>query len=353
VFTRVLESYSLGDWRSDEPSFEARMRSWYEAPDRWRAEGDYLWRTIDGTTVAHSSISVWDGSEVWQYDSAEERVTVHRQDYEGGISLRGHTMVLGAVLPDIPSLLAGSCRTPQIVDDGEVAGRPAYVLALSRPRCGRSSPGHDGKRLLWIDRETGLVLRWESYTVVDLLSSVSWMVEIEIDGAIDDGRFDFVPPPGAAIDDRRDESSALFQWSVEPPAPIALDDARVAATFPLVVPVEVPPGFELESVQNYWSSELARELRSHADWVLLRYVDEQGNWLQIPPRVRRVCQPGPTRTCRGCVGHRRSWGSRGALGRREPNGGWMGTGRDADALVGGGAGRFSSSGPARRRGSVR
>ena len=281
VFTRVLESYSLGDWRSDEPSFEARMRSWYEAPDRWRAEGDYRWRAIDGTSIAHSSISVWDGSEVWQYDSAEERVTVHRQEHEGGIALRAHTMVLGASLPELPDLPVGPCRTSRIVDEGEVAGRAVYVLELSRRRCGLTFPGGDGKQVIWVDRETGLVLRWESYTVGGLLSSVSRVVEIEIDGAIDEARFDFVPPSGATIDDRRNESSALLGWSVEPPAPITLDEARVAATFPLVTPMAVPAGFELESVQHYWSSELARESRSHADWVLLRYVDEQGNWLQI------------------------------------------------------------------------
>ena len=62
---------------------------------------------------------------------------------------------------------------------------------------------------------------------------------------------------------------------------LSMEGAAEAATFPLLTPGIVPEGFALESVEHHWASELAKEHQSHADWVLLRYTDDQGNWLQV------------------------------------------------------------------------
>lgn len=280
VVEQEFEAYYLAGWGGGEPSLEFQVRSWYEAPDRQRVEGAGVIRAFDGEEETGSWVGVWDGDEVWRYDSVEGEVTVYRQDPEGDVFLQGRLM--GSSLLDLSDVVAASCRVPEITDDGEAGGRPAYVLELSRPRCGLVFPGRDGKQVIWVDRETGFVLRSESYAVDGTLSSVSRVTEIEIDGVIADERFEFVPPAGTAVDDRRD-GLVYMQGAqrMEQPAPISLDEARVEATFPLEVPAEIPAGFELESVQQYWGGEQARELRSHADWVLLRYVDEEGNWFAI------------------------------------------------------------------------
>lgn len=279
VVEQESEAYFLGDWRGGEPSFEYQVRGWYAAPDRQRIEGAWVIRQANGAAEAGSSAVVWDGGEVWTHNSVEDGVTVYRQDAEGDIFLQ--SLVMGASLSDLADVLAASCRVPEIIDSGEVLGRSAYVLELSRPRCGIVFPGGDGKLVIWVDQATGFVLRSESYAANGTLSSLSRVTEIEIDAAIADERFEFVSPSGIAVDDRRDRVFGQGVSRMEQPTPISLDEARVEATFTLEEPAKVPAGFALESVQFYWGNDLAKELRSHADWVLLRYVDEEGNWLAI------------------------------------------------------------------------
>ncbi len=282
TLTLEIESFATGDWGGDEPSFEARMQSWYQAPNHQRIEGEYLWREFDGGTTASSIITVWDGDAVWRHTVDEQRVVVQNQDVTSDTFLQG--LLWGGSVPNVSHELATACRTPQIVDDGEVVGRATYVLELSRPRCGLVFPGGDGKQRIWVDRETGLVLRSEWYAADGMLASVRRVTAIAVDAEIDDRRFDFILPPGVALDDRRGDASYFYLTGLsmpEEPPSISIGEAREAATFELQVPTFVPAGFSLESVQQYWGGEMARELRSHADWVLLRYVDEGGNWLQI------------------------------------------------------------------------
>jgi hypothetical protein len=94
--------------------------------------------------------------------------------------------------------------------------------------------------------------------------------------------FTFSVPANVELSDQRDKPAGIGTFSLrQQPSSISLEQARKDATFTIVIPSYVPAGFEVESIEHYWVSEMAKERRSHADWVLFRYTDSSGNWLAI------------------------------------------------------------------------
>jgi outer membrane lipoprotein-sorting protein/DNA-binding CsgD family transcriptional regulator len=271
AITMVSSSYLLsGDHRGDLGE-EWTFKLWYQTPQRMRLE------------AGGGSLSVWDGTDFWRYDPKRNGASVVRQDPDRDIFSHAHAYMVQWV-DDIDAYIQDAlpCRTARLTGDEPVAGRDAFVLELGRMRCGIVYPGSDGKRILWVDKETGLLLKSEQYSLDGQLAYSSEVLGIDYNLPIDEGRFSFTPPPDAEVEDDRDQPLGVL-YSADTPAPeyLSLDAAQEAATFPVLTPTFVPQGFELESVEHHWASDFARQNRSHADWVLLRYADAEGNWLQI------------------------------------------------------------------------
>jgi outer membrane lipoprotein-sorting protein len=279
VSTRSV-TYFLEGEDAGRLSFEYVSQVWYAEPGRLRFERSATRVDASGGRQEGTWLSVWDGVHRWFYDPTEARVDVWRQ---GDVDLYRQAAAFGGAPAEAsPEYLSTSCRSSKVIGAETIAGRETDIVELSRPHCGLQLPGHDGRRVLWVDRETGLALQTEFYTLAGDLFGAKTVTSFELNGQIDPERFTFEPPSNAQLNDRRDQPPGMGAVSApDPPPVVSLADARRDASFDLRVPAWLPDGFELESVEHYWGSERARELRSHADWVLLRYANEHGEWLFV------------------------------------------------------------------------
>lgn len=283
AITQTSVSYFLGDERAGQLSRETTVRVWYEAPDQMRTEGESTVHLLAGGTEVSSSASVWDGTSMWNYHPEENSVRILRQDPSRDTF--SQAFLLGPSGEELAAYLreAAFCRTVTALGEDEVLGRTADVIELGRPSCGWALPGTDGRRVLWVDQGTGLVLRSEQYSVSGQLAHRTDTVALQLDKPLDAALFRFEPPAGAEVqDDREDQPLGVgYGRRLEQPEPTTLEVVREEATFQVQVPAFIPEGFHLESVEHWWGNETAREMRSHADWVLLRYADADGNWLAV------------------------------------------------------------------------
>jgi hypothetical protein len=277
VLTQTSTVFFLADERRGQPSMQIETRLWYDTPGRQRIETAFVEMALDGTVGGSGHrLDTWTGAEHWRV-TPEGNVWVLSQaadssPYSYGVAMAG--------LPaDLDTISNGSCRSPRLLSEDRVAGRDAYVVELTRPRCGYAFPGRDGKGLVWIDKQTGLILKWQQFAVDGTLFFVQEVTSIEYNGQIESDQFSYAPAPGTQVTDYRSQPPQVFTRFEEPT--ISLGEARAGATFTVLEPTWLPAGFGLESVQHIWGSEEARRLKSHADWVLLRYVDAQGNWLLV------------------------------------------------------------------------
>ena len=283
---RRLAIYLLGEERTRRPWIASETVTWYEAPDRKRVEIEFAaeGEAPDGSAVArYSQTEVWDGADHWTHTPGISAVTVRRQEQ------RGSAFGLGKAFGPVPSpssmtdpAASRHCATPAMTGEQVVSGRDAWVVEFGRSRCGLAFPGEDGRRVMWIDKATGLALREESYSADGRLYSSAEITHLTIKGAIDPDRFRFVAPGDAVLHDYRGiEADMALLESLPFPTPLSLAQAKAEATFGVLIPTAVPRGFELESIEHYWDNEHARALGSHADWLRLRYANAAGDWLVI------------------------------------------------------------------------
>jgi outer membrane lipoprotein-sorting protein len=270
ALTMTSTGYFLSDEHVGEVASAFQFGLWYEAPQLMRIE-------------SAQRVSVWDGQEFWVYDAERNWAAVVPQDTSRDIFSHGHAYMVRWV-GDLDTYVddAAECRSATLIGEEEVAGRDAHVLELGRSRCGAVFPGSDGRQILWIDEETGLILRREQYSVGGRLAHLVEVTGLEYNPKLGGDPFTFTPPPGTEIEDHREQPLGVG-YADDTPAPeyISLGEARDGATFPVLAPAFIPEGFELESVEHHWSSQEAKEFHSHADSVLLRYADSAGNWLAI------------------------------------------------------------------------
>ncbi|MPZ48924.1 MAG: hypothetical protein GEU75_06385 [Dehalococcoidia bacterium] len=282
VLTQTGVTYFLDDGAARTQASRGEWKVWYEAPNRQRIEVDYSQLEPDGRVLSQDSeVSVWDGTDYWRHDVDEGSVRVLRQD--PGADTYSQGVYRGAAPGDSDMLRTTNCRSVDLRGEEAIAGRTTYILEFGRAKCGFSLPGSDGRSMVWVDKSTGLVLKSEMYAVDGRLYAFREVTSIEFNAPIPQSRLSFSAPAGAQIrDDRRDQPIGVGVASPAPePKQISLAEARKEATFEVLVPSSIPAGFALESVEHYWSSDLAKEHRSHADYVFLRYADPQGNWLLI------------------------------------------------------------------------
>jgi outer membrane lipoprotein-sorting protein len=283
VVTQAVTAYFVGEDYAGRPELQYQSTVWYLAPDRQRIEIEGARLKPDGSVQSQvSGVSVWDGTDYWSYYDDWDYIRVLRQDPDADIYYQA--VFQGAAPGDVETLSVSGCRTASLAREAVIVGRTAYVVELGRPRCGFAMPGSDGPSVIWVDKTTGLVLKTERFTPDGRLALVGEVKSIEVNGAVDLSRFSFTPQAGVELRDNRDYPPGFGIGSLrrpEPPQPISLAEARKEATFEVRVPQEIPAGFEIESIEHHWTSEQAKEHRSHADYVYLRYADARGNWLIV------------------------------------------------------------------------
>ena len=171
---------------------------------------------------ATRGILVTDGETVWNYLPDRGIVLKRPSRSEGGDVLR-------------PEQLQHALASYQVrvVPAERVAGRLSRVVEFT-PRQAGSRP----RRLVWVDAETGLVLRTEVYgTENRRLSWLSVFEELEYHPVLDAAAFTMQVPPGTRVV----ESAA--DPCLEPAA------AEQVAGFPIGLPDYLPEGFARQCIR--------------------------------------------------------------------------------------------------------
>jgi outer membrane lipoprotein-sorting protein len=161
-------------------------------------------------------VVITNGSVVWQYLPAE-RVVVRRpvRRGEGTDVLR----------PEQLRQAEGSYQVRSVPVEEAIAGRPSFLVEFA-PR----QPGTRPLRRVWVDVETGLVLRTEIYSSENRLSWLSAFEQIEYRSTARPD--DFQPPPGVPEVPAAEEERC-----------IAPRDAELASGIPVRFPRYLPAGF--------------------------------------------------------------------------------------------------------------
>ncbi|HEY5998039.1 MAG TPA: sigma-E factor regulatory protein RseB domain-containing protein [bacterium] len=170
---------------------------------------------------ATHGLLVVDGQSSWQYLPDQGVVLKRRSRGEGGEQLR-------------PELLRRALASYEVrVSASEpVAGRRSRALEFM-PRQGGSRP----RRRIWVDEETGLVLRTEVYGTDSRLSSLTVFEDLEYRPALDAAIFTMRVPAGARVVEAGDEPC------LEP------EEAARVAGLAVTLPAYLPEGFARQCIR--------------------------------------------------------------------------------------------------------
>lgn len=216
---------------------------WYQLPDHWRTEtmDTYTPLTPAGGQASRTAWTlVSDGATMWRAQGNDVQINRANARQDGMTDLRYRNQY-GQSATNLDSLLAAarSCSTPTVQGDESIADRAAYVIDLGPTTCPSADGArYNGKRRLWVDRETFFTLKDVTYATRDnRVIATREVTSVQYNAPFDPARFTYTPPPGAVIHDFRPR-----------PAPTAeqyrqqLDALAKQADYPLSVPQDVPAG---------------------------------------------------------------------------------------------------------------
>jgi outer membrane lipoprotein-sorting protein len=199
-------------------------------------------------------ILVLDGESVWQYLPERGVVLKRPSSGAGGDLLR-------------PELLQRALASYEVraLPSAPVAGRRSRELEFT-PRQGGSRP----RRRIWVDEETGLILRAEVYSLDSRLSRLTMFEDLELRPVLDAGAFRMRVPPGARIVEAGPEPCL---------------DPEVAgriAGLPVALPAYLPEGFARQCIRA----------RRHGDYGEVQVVYGDGLSLLSLFQSTRFRDPG-------------------------------------------------------------
>jgi len=224
----------------------------HRAPARYRL--DYV-----PTPGRPRRLVIDDGKTRWQYEPAARLALRSPSPTPGDESLPVNRV----------SLLRAN-YTLTITGDDRVAGRDVVVIAV-RPR---TEPRPT--LVLWLDRDTGLVLRSERHHADGSLAQAAAFTEIEYQEPPAD-RFTFSPPRGVGV---RGLSSS---------EPLRTEEIASRMGFHPIVPRELPGGFVLDRVLTSGSHASGVAVMQYTDGVATLSLFEH----RAIEGARRTLRPAP------------------------------------------------------------
>lgn len=231
--------------QSSSGEFQAEIKRWYQEPGLWRVESGW---TGTGLTDEGTRIVVSDGTSEWiqQGDSVAINRAAPQPETDDltpwGRDSAGLTDVLNQVGDIYPS--------PNVQGEETIAGRPAYVIDLGLPnRFSNSAPElNNGRRIVWVDKETFFLLKAVQYSPTDGdVVGVMEATHIQYNIPIDPGIFSFSPPPGVQIHDFR-SANVLPLPESNLPSLTSLVEVRQKVSFSIFIPTAVPAGMATENL---------------------------------------------------------------------------------------------------------
>ena len=170
---------------------------------------------------ATRGVFIFDGVSAWQYFPERGVVIKRPARGEGGEVLRPEQLQR-----------ALASYAVRVVPSERIAGRRSRALEFT-PRQAGSRP----RRLVWVDEETGLILRTEVYGTDRRLSWLSVFEDLEYRPALDAEAFRMQVPPGVRVVESSDEPC------LEPA------DAERLAGLPVALPAYLPEGFVRQCIR--------------------------------------------------------------------------------------------------------
>jgi outer membrane lipoprotein-sorting protein len=258
----IQDAFGPGTATADTAHTENHI--WYQAPDKERTEI----RTKSNKLM----VSINDGKTRWLHDPAANRVTLYDPTfYWIDFASIGEN--------DLQSLLANTDEgyDVQLLDNEQVAGRTTYVLQLTpRVQTSVSLSFHPNRKRLWVDQETYMILKYEEDDDDFNLDRTWTFTSFTPNPVLSPSLFSFTPPPGAAIDDKLDETGPTGRLMREQWQQMA---ARV--TFPLFMFVALDDSFVVVEGPVQDSSNPNRIIQR------LRWLPDEEDTLTL------IQEPGP------------------------------------------------------------
>lgn len=237
----------------------AMAKVWERAPSQFRAEVlEASQPGFDGAIV------VTDGQEAWYYDPGRDVVLTGPVDKVEMPLPQEMLLELQETIQYILDMSDVSLAGEEIV-----AGQETYKLTLSPKEEGSAAifPG-DGTATLWVDKEDWFVLRAQ-YDAGSFGQGSLEVLEYALNPGLSADLFAFEAPEGAEV----------VQIDAQGPIPLTLEEAKVEAGFPLLLPDYVPGGATLVEVFQSGDSIILRY--DHSPEVAFTIV--QGYEFAAPP----------------------------------------------------------------------
>lgn len=193
------------------------LEVWEQKPDRRRLE------------VMEASQADWQGTtammvgdQAWLYQPLSGRVTV-------GPVAKVRLPLVQDVLVWVEEIAA---QTPpervRVQGEEQIGDRPAYKLVYNL---------NPNTATVWVDKTRWVLLQIE-YDHLSLGHGRLRMRSLELNPSLGEERFSLTPPPGPEV----------VRSGGETPQSVALEEARAAVSFPLLIPAELPQGTFLSQV---------------------------------------------------------------------------------------------------------
>ncbi|TAK29753.1 MAG: hypothetical protein EPO21_20930 [Chloroflexota bacterium] len=266
VVTRPAASEPRSTELAAGEQLRGEIKRSYADPTHWQVQATIATFDSAGNQLpGRSWKDTWaaDGTDLWHYDSARNEVAVQHLDPRGSFESIGELSPFGQGAVTLSDVLenAGRLYTPKLQGEETIAGRATYVVDMGAPkRKSAALPELSGRRVLWIDKESFLVLKAVQYdgrddAAVSTVQSTSFAYNVPIDPAT----FAFQAPQDAALRDLRPKpapntdqfraqlAAAESQLGFQPLAPRDLPDGlaprlpRIEAASGLLVLEYVPP----------------------------------------------------------------------------------------------------------------
>jgi hypothetical protein len=228
------------------------------------AQGSNRWRVVTAissrlhattaplSVLGPSGVSASDGATVWGYCRPCQTLQVQRYDGQSGPGALwplGPAIVSGAATPaqKLSALLRQlqACYQPRRLADETVAGRPAYVVTLNPTGCYSASAAEEnGRRILWVDKQTSLVLKSVLYCAYDpkQIFEEATVTRIRYNVSLPASLFTYTAPLGTRILDTRRPSAGPNVGAYG----AALRSLAARAGFAIFVPGERLAGLALQ-----------------------------------------------------------------------------------------------------------
>ena len=181
------------------------------------------------TGDGEGDISVFNGTTMWLYNSTKNEVTImdipkRETDKPDQVD---YVKIVKNMLEQNDVQMSGSEK---------IDGRETFILEMMPKN--KTQEAFMFKQKLWVDKETWMPLRMETYDKDGKLIMSMEYRNVEFNTGIPDSEFEFKIPDGAKVVTRE----------MTLPKEVTLDEARKSVNFSVAVPTYLPEGYILDKV---------------------------------------------------------------------------------------------------------